>query len=47
MFNLTQQERIVLLFIAGVILVGSLLQIVSKQSPEFRNFLQFMEQGEP
>lgn len=47
MFNLTQQERIVLLFIAGVILVGSLLQIVSKQSTQVRDFLQFMEQSEP
>jgi hypothetical protein len=47
MFNLTQQERIVLLFIAGVILVGSLLQVVSKQSPQVRDFLQFMEQSQP
>ena len=47
MFNLTQQERIVLLFIAGVILVGSLLQVVSKQSPEFRHFLELMERSEP
>lgn len=47
MFNLTQQERVVLLFIAGVILVGSLLQIVSKQSTQVRDFLQFMEQSAP
>ncbi|MCC6758709.1 MAG: hypothetical protein IT395_03680 [Candidatus Omnitrophica bacterium] len=47
MFNLTQQERVVLLFIAGVILVGSLLQIVSKQSPEVRNFLELMETMDP
>lgn len=47
MFNLTQQERIVLLFLAGVILVGSLLQIVSKKSPELRDFLQFTEKVEP
>ena len=47
MFNLTQQERVVLLFIAGVILVGSLLQIVSKQSLEVRNFLELMETMDP
>jgi len=46
MFNLTQQERIVLLFIAGVILVGSLLQIVSKQSAGFRDFLELTERIE-
>ena len=45
MFNLTQQERTVLLFLAGVILVGSLLQIVSKKSPVVRDFLQFTEQS--
>lgn len=43
MFNLTQQERLVLLFLAGVIIVGSLLQIVSKQSLAVRHFLEFSE----
>ena len=43
MFNLTQQERMVLLFIAAVILVGSLLQIVSKQSTEVADFLRFTD----
>ncbi len=46
MFNLTQQERTVLLFIASVILVGSLLQIVSKQYPFVRHFLEFTEHSQ-
>ena len=44
MFNLTQQERTVLLFLAGVIIVGSLLQIVSKESPALRQFFEFTQQ---
>lgn len=44
MLHLTQQERTVLLFLAAVVLVGSLLQIVSKKSAGFSRFFQFTEQ---
>ncbi len=45
MFNLTQQERAVVLFLAAVILVGSLIEIVSKKSPSVRNFLRFTQEN--
>ena len=45
MFYLTQQERLVLLFIAGVILAGSLLQISSKQFAGMNRFLAVVEQS--
>ncbi len=45
MFNLTQQERTVLLFLAVVILVGSLLEIVSKKSANVRHFLEFADKN--
>ncbi len=47
MFNLTQQERTVLLFLAAVILVGSLLEIVSKRNAGFCHFLKFTDENYP
>lgn len=44
MFNLTRQEKTVLLFIAGVMLVGSLLNMTAKHSPALRRFFDFTEQ---
>lgn len=44
MLNLTQQERTVVLFLAAVVLIGSLLQIVCKKSAAFSQFFQFTEQ---
>ncbi len=43
MFNLTKQERMVVLFFAGVIFVGSLLQVIYKTSPGLRHFLAFTD----
>ncbi len=43
MFNLTQQERAVVLFLAAVILVGSLLEILCKKSPAVRHFFEFTQ----
>ena len=44
MLNLTKQERTVLLFLAAVVLVGSLLQIVSKKFASFSRFFEFTQQ---
>ena len=44
MFNLTKQERTVLLFLAGVVLIGSLLQVIVKQSSSARHFFEFTQQ---
>lgn len=43
MFNLTQQERAVVLFLAAVILVGSLLEILNKKSATVRQFFEFTQ----
>lgn len=47
MFNLTKQERAVLLFLAAVILTGSLLEILSKKSSGLRFLLEFSRQEYP
>ncbi len=43
MFNLTQQERAVVLFLEAVILVGSLLEMLSKKSAAVRHFFKFTQ----
>ncbi len=47
MFNLTKQERAVLLFLAAIILVGSLLEILSKKSSGLRSLMEFSHQEYP
>ena len=45
MFFLTRQERSVLLFLAAVIFIGSLLQMISKKSAAIGHFLEFTDQN--
>jgi len=46
MLPLTKQERLVIIFISSVLLMGSLLQYLYRRFSSFHNFLDFINQEE-
>ncbi len=46
MFNLTKQERLVLIFLASVYLTGICLQIIFKINPRLKDSISLIDSGE-